>query len=81
MFGMMQHLNVVLCATADDAIAQGYHKDGKYKDSKAVAIDKVVIVREGTQGGNPSVDLVLKDEAGNQYVVMVTGRLLKSLPL
>lgn len=77
MFGQMQHLNIHICQNAEEAIEKGHiYRDGV----KAVEIDKVVVVREGTEGGNSTVDLVLKDQQGNTFVVMVTGNLLKSIP-
>lgn len=76
-FGIMQHLNIHICQNGQDAIDKGHiYHDGV----KAVEIDKVVVVREGTEGGNSTVDLVLKDQQGNTFVVMVTGNLLKSIP-
>ena len=76
-FGIMQHLNLHICKDADDAIAKGhiYHEG-----IKPIEIDKVVVVRSGTEAGNSTVDLVLKDQEGNTFVVMVTGNLLKSIP-
>jgi hypothetical protein len=81
MFGIMQHLNVVICENAEDAIAKGYSKEQKYSEAKPVTVEEVVIVRNGTKGGNSTADLVLADEEGNKYVVMITGNLLKSLPV
>ena len=76
-FGMMQHLNIHICEDANDAIQKGHiYREG----TKAIEIDKVVVVRKGTEGGNSTVDLVLKDQEGNTFVVMVTGNLLKSIP-
>lgn len=76
-FGIMQHLNLHICKDADDAIAQGHiYRDG----IKPIEIDKVVVVQNGTEAGNSTVDLVLKDQEGNTFVVMVTGNLLKSIP-
>lgn len=76
-FGMMQHLNIHICENAEDAIQKGHvYREGV----KAVEIDKVVVVRKGTEGGNSTVDLVLKDREGNTFVVMLTGNLLKSIP-
>lgn len=76
-FGMMQHLNIHICQNAQEAIDKGHiYRD----DVKPVEIDKVVVVQGGTVEGNSTVDLVLKDKEGNKYVVMVTGRLLKSIP-
>lgn len=77
MFGVMQHLEVVVCQNAEEATQKGYvYRDG----IRPVEIEKVVVVREGTQAGNATVDLILKDEQGNKFVVMVTGNLLKSIP-
>lgn len=79
MFGLMKHLNVHLCTDAEDAVAKG-HVYPQSEGYKAVEITKVVVVREGTVEGNSTVDLVLHDQAGNKYMVMVTGNLLKSIP-
>jgi hypothetical protein len=76
-FGVMNSLNVVLCKDAEDATAQGY----VYRDPiKALEIEKVVVVANGTEAGNSTVDLLLIDEQGNKFVVMITGNLLKSIP-
>jgi hypothetical protein len=80
-FGIMNHLSVALCPTAEDASQRGYHREAKYKDAKPITISEVVIVKDGTLEHNSTVDFVLEDEAGNKFVVMVTGRLIKSLPL
>lgn len=72
-------LSVVVCDDASDAIRQGFN----YREPvfKSIAIEKVVVVRNGTETGNPTVDLVMVDPAtGQKYVVMMTGRLLKSIP-
>jgi hypothetical protein len=79
MFGVMQQLNVVVCKDAESAVAAGF--DYKNKNIDPVEIKHVVVVQDGTQDGHPTVDFVLKDRDGNEYVVMVTGRLLKALPL
>ena len=78
MFGIMQHLKIAVCADADDAIRKGF--DYKGRDIKPIEISQVVVVQKGTVEGNSTVDLLLHDEAGNSYVVMVTGNLLKSIP-
>lgn len=76
-FGVMSHLGVVVCEDVDDAIAQGYI----YRSPiVGVEIEKVVVVKNGTDEGNSTVDFLMRDEHGNQYVVMVTGTLLKSIP-
>lgn len=78
-FGVMSHLSVHICEDADDAVKKGhiYHRSEGFK---VVEIDKVVVVRQGTVEGNSTVDLVLRDEHGNKFVVMVTGNLLKTIP-
>ena len=76
-FGMMQHLNIHICEDAEDAIQKGHvYREGV----RAVEIVKVVVVRKGTESGNSTVDLVLKDREGKTFVVMLTGNLLKSIP-
>lgn len=74
-----QHLKIVICADAADAIVQGYNYAGK-DEFKPIEIDSVVVVRKGTEGGNSTVDFILKDESGQKHVFMVTGNLLKSIP-
>lgn len=76
-FGLMQHLNIHICQDAEEAISKGHI----YRSPiKSVEIEKVVVVREGTGEKNSTVDLVLIDQSGNRYVVMVTGSLIKSIP-
>lgn len=78
MFGVMNHLDIAICEDSTEAIVRGYEYSAP--EYKAVEIEKVVVIRKGTEEGNPTVDLVLRDENGNKFVVMVTGRLLKSIP-
>lgn len=77
--GIMNSLRVSLCKDADDAVAKGF--DYKTGDFTAVNVVQVVVVKNGTEQNNPTVDFVLEDAAGNKYVFMVTARLLKALPL
>ena len=79
MFGIMNQLNIHICKDADDAVEKGHVYDQK-DGYKMVEISKVVVVNKGTEEGNSTVDLVLRDEAGNKFLVMVTGNLLKSIP-
>lgn len=73
----MNSLNVVICDSPDDAIAQGF----VYRNPiRGVEIERVVVVKNGTEAGNSTVDLLLRDEFGNQSVVMITAALLKSIP-
>lgn len=52
--------------------APNYKKQG---DWKTVSLDKFIIVRNGTQEGQSTVDVQLKDAAGNKFIAMITGRL------
>lgn len=73
----MQHLEVNICADAEDAVKRGFvYREG----FKAVSVEKAVVVRNGTVEGNATVDFILQDEEGKKYVFMITGNLLKSIP-
>jgi hypothetical protein len=75
------HLAIAICEDAADAIAQGFDYASQPQGTfKPIEVKKVVVVRNGTKGGNSSVDFILQDEAGQQFVFMVTGNLLKSIP-
>lgn len=79
MFGVMTSMKVAVVEDAAEAIEQGFnYTDGDYK---AVEIVQAIVVRNGTEAGRPSVDFILQDEDGNKYVVLLTGALLKALPL
>jgi len=78
-----QHLAVTVCADADDAIAQGFNYSARPAGAPRILpieVKKVVVVRNGTQAGNATVDFLLEDDTGQQFVFMVTGALLKSIP-
>lgn len=55
--------------------APNYNKDG---DWEGLTLQKCIVVCDGMEGGNPSVDLQLVDESGKKYVAMITGSLLES---
>lgn len=74
------HLSITICQDAADAIAQGFNWNAAKPAVKPIEITNVVVVRKGTQAGNPTVDLVLQDETGQRFVCMVTGALIKSIP-
>lgn len=78
MFGVMNHLDVTVCATSDEAVAKGFVYPAS--EFTAVEILQAVVVQSGTESGKPTVDLVFADEKGNKYMVMITGALLKSIP-
>jgi hypothetical protein len=80
-FGVNQSLSLTICADADDAKEKGFNYAAAPKgEYLPVRIDHVVVVREGTEMKNPTVDFILVDPSGQKYVVMVTGNLLKSIP-
>lgn len=74
-----QTLAVHICADAKDAIRQGFlYRPPVYKP---IELTKVVVVRNGTESGKPTVDFVLEDEKGQKYIFMLTGALLSSIPV
>lgn len=46
---------------------------------RAIEIKHANIVRNGTERGRSTVDLVLEDGKGQKYMMMITGRLVKML--
>lgn len=74
------NLSVTVCKDADDAIVQGFNWAAD-KTIKPIEVKQAVVVRDGTQAGNSTVDFVLEDESGQRFVFMITANLLKSIPL
>ena len=74
------HLDIVVCADGDDAIANGYDWATTTPAVKPVEVKKVVVVRNGTTAGNATVDFLLEDDTGQRFVFLVTGALFKSIP-
>lgn len=70
---------VALCKDAEDACRQGYD----YKGTKKIPVqlDKIVVVQNGTVGGHSTLDLLLSDEDGNEYVALTKGSFFRTLPL
>lgn len=65
---------IKMCNSIEEApnyAAMGGYKLAKFKEA--------VVVKAGTEGGNPTVDLVFEDESGNKFVAMTTGALVKSI--
>lgn len=70
-------LNGFMYQDAQEAIDGGH----VYGDEVTpLRVEKVVVVREGTEAGKPTVDFVMTDGNGKKYFFMVTGALLKSIP-
>ena len=76
--GIHQALDIVVCEDAADAVRQGYNY--KLPEFKAVDVVRVVVVQRGTEAGRPTVDFIVRDETGQKYVFMLTGRLLRAIP-
>jgi hypothetical protein len=72
-------LTIAVCKDAAEATRQGYfYRPPVYLP---IRISKVVVVEKGTKSGNATVDLILEDEKGQKFVCMLTGALLRSIPL
>lgn len=78
----MQSLNIVICKDAQDAIDKGYDYAHRSEVEQPVplVLEKAVVVRKGMQSGASSVDLILRDVDGREYVALVPSRLLASIP-
>lgn len=75
-----QALSITICDDAADAIAKGFNWNAARPPVKPIEVKQVIVVRRGTESGNPTVDFLLEDETGQRFVFMVTGNLLKSIP-
>jgi len=59
-----------------NTIAEAPHYGGKVHP---ISIDHAVIVRNGTQQGRSTVDLVFTDDTGKKYITMITARILSTI--
>lgn len=59
------------------AEAPNYNTNGE--GVKTGFIKEAVIVKNGTQGGNATIDLIFVDANGQKYVAMITANLLKQV--
>lgn len=55
------------------------HEAPYYMKETSVKITKVLVVKEGTESGKPTVDLQLEDDKGNKYIALTTGALIDAL--
>ena len=74
------HLQVEVCEDAAEAIQRGFNWAQATPRVKPIEVKKVVVVNDGTQAGNATVDFLLEDETGQQFVFVITGALLKTIP-
>lgn len=73
-FGISTIAEIQIYTTAQEAAQAGHiYRQPRYE---AINLDRVVIIRRGTQNGLPTIDLVFKDQHGQEHVNMITGRLL-----
>lgn len=71
----MNALTIQICASYKEA--PNYKENGE--GFKHVTLKKGIVVRDGMENGNDSIDLQFVDEEGNKFVAMTTAKLLKSL--
>lgn len=77
-FGIANSVVINMCADAADATERGYfYREPEYHP---LDIQEVVVVKDGTVSGKPTVDLILVDKNGQKYVTMLTGALVASIP-
>lgn len=74
-----QHLKIIMAEDGRDAAMMGYDYAAG-EEYKPIRVTEIVVIRKGTEGGNPTVDFLLQAPDGQKYVFMVTGALLKSIP-
>lgn len=72
----MNEIEVLVFPDSHEAEACGYNYKEWDKQPSSVRAVKAIIVLNGTQGGNPTVDIIGEDEAGKKHVFMMTGKLL-----
>lgn len=77
---LTSHLDITICDDAADAVAKGFDYNAIKPPMLPIEVKKVVVVRNGTEAGHPTVDFVLEDATGQRFMFMITGRLLKSIP-
>jgi len=71
----MQSIIIKKCKTV--AEAPNYSKD--LPEFKSAELKKAIIVENGMESGEATVDLQFEDQDGNKYTAMITGTLLKAV--
>ena len=75
---LTRHVPIAICLDAEDAINKGFN--WKAQDVKPIEVKQCVVVRNGTEQGNATVDFLLEDDSGQLFVFMITGNLLRAIP-
>lgn len=44
-----------------------------------VEAEKVIVTKNGMENGSPTVDIQMKDADGNDYVMIITGKILRQI--
>jgi hypothetical protein len=71
-------LPVSVCSSPEEAIARGFvYRRPEYIEA---TIEQVVVVEQGTEEGNPTVDLIFKGDNDQKFAVLISARLLSSIP-
>ena len=78
MSGIQLDLPVTICKDAREAAMRGFDYAAG-EDYSPIRITQAVVVKNGTVSGKSTVDFILQDETGKQFVVMVTGALIDAL--
>lgn len=64
-----------------NSIAEAPNYNENEKDRKPANFKKAVIVRNGTNGGNDTIDLQFEDLEGNKFVAMLTATLYNQVAM
>jgi hypothetical protein len=75
--GIQFNVSIAICKDGEDAMDRGYNY--VQPEYLPIHVEKVVVVKNGTVGGNATVDVVLKDVNGQKHVVMLSGRILQAI--
>lgn len=62
-----------------DSVEEAPNWARDFIDVRAAEIEQTIIVRNGTESGGSTVDIVFKDVEGNQFVAMTTGTIIQML--
>lgn len=73
-------LKLTICQSVEDAVSQGFDYAKQPEKYGPAQIENVVLVRNGTQSGKSTVDLIFKTADGKLHVALLTAALLKSIP-
>lgn len=76
---MSNQIDIVVFPDSHEAEACGFNYNEWEKRPTATTAVKAVIIKNGTQGGNPTIDFIAQDATGNKSVFMITAKLLEQI--